>query len=50
MPQSVTAGAVHRIVFGRFAGLLYVPLIRGPSSFREKKQKRRPAGRRKEDG
>jgi len=31
-------------------GLLYVPLIRGPSSFREKKQKRRPAGREKEDG
>ena len=30
-------------------GLLYVPLIRGPSSFREKKQKRRPAGREKEE-
>lgn len=31
-------------------GLRYVPLGRGPSSFREKKQKRRPAGREKEDG
>jgi hypothetical protein len=50
MPLPSSSVQPRPIVCGRFAGLRYVPLGRGPSSFREKKQKRQPAGREKEDG